>query len=110
MADALLRVVDVEHPQAKGRRSAPGAGDELLAAGHQRPVRAAGAGVEDVVHHAEHLLGPTHAAAGLRQRVQGDAAGALVQAQPVDVEKVFAVVVGFDSVAVPQLVEQRARH
>ena len=57
MDDALIGIGDVEQGEPRLMGGGAGLGDEGLPAGHQRPVVAAGARVDDMVHHAEDACG-----------------------------------------------------
>jgi hypothetical protein len=108
--DALAVVAEVEEVDAGGPRGGPRGGDELGAARHPGGVAAAGEGVHDVVHRAEHLLGVPDRAARGRKPLQRHAAGPLVQEDAVDVQQRRAIAEVGDGVEVPELVDEGSGH
>jgi hypothetical protein len=108
--DALLRVAHVEQPDAGLERGLASLDDEGLAPGHPRVVAAAGKGIDDVVHRAEHPARIEHPSAAGAQALQGDGAGPLVQERAVDRYQRGPVAEVAHDVQVPELVEQCSWH
>ena len=112
MDDALVRIVDIEQPDARGGGCGARLPDEVTAVRHQRRVTATRPGVDDVVDGAEHLRRLAHRTAAFAQALQRHRAGAFVQEDPVDGEQRFraglTAVRGRDKVLAPDFVKYRA--
>src|SRR5215467_2339231 len=104
--NALLRVVDVEKPDAV----APAAFAHRLEKGRARRVGgvvAAGLGGDGVVLHGEGQIRPAHAPVLLLQLLEGVQ---LVQHVPIDIDEVAAIGAPPHQVRLPDLVEQGLGH
>ena len=106
--DALVAIGDVEQADAGRLGGGARAGDELSAPGHQRVVRSARPGIDDVIDRAEDTRRRLHAAAALLQALERDRSRALMQENPVDRDPGRSAARG-DDMRVPDLLEQRAR-
>ena len=107
--DALLRVVDVEQPDAV----APAARAHRLEKCRARwvsAVVAAGLGGDGVVLHGEGQVRPPHRAVLLLQLFERVGRMQFVQHVPVDIDEIAAVGAPRHQMRVPDLVEQRRGH
>ena len=108
--DSLVVAADVEKRDAGRTCRGAGLRDEFGSSRHARGVAAPRKGVDDVIHRAEHLFGIAHAATRRGQFLEGDAAGAFVQEDAVDVEEAAAAAEVGDQVLVPEFVDEGSRH
>ena len=109
MGNALVGVVHVEQGDARCVAGGAGFGDEGIAARHQRAISAAGAGVDDMVHHCKHARRIDNRTTRLRHRLQRRRAGAFVEEDAVDGDQCAAPAqIGHD-MGVPDFVEQGLR-
>ena len=110
MHDALARIAEVEQGNTGIAGGAARGHDKVPAAGHARRIAAPGAGIDDMVHAAEHLLGTKHSPPFGLQAGQRNRAGALVEKNTIDVDQVGAVARRLDEMFVPKPVEKSAGH
>ena len=108
--DALPVVAQVEEGDSRSSGRGPRAGDEVPAAGHPGIVGATGCRIHDVIHGAEHLLRVSDPPPGRFQALQGNAAGAFVEEDAVDVQQTGGVPQFGNGVLCPELVKNRAAH
>ena len=109
MDDALQRVAHIEDTDACGLGCRAGLEDERRTARHPRRIAATGRGVDDVVHGAEDPRRVENGATRLRQTLECDRTGALVQEYAVYRDQRRPVAELADDMWVPDLFEQAAR-
>ena len=110
MGDALAGVIDVEQVDARFLRAVPGRLDEFAAVRHQGDIAPPGPGVHNMVDDAKRAPGGAHVPPRLFQPAQGDAAHALMQENPVDMDEAVAAAKIGGFVQIPKFVEQCRGH
>ena len=109
MGDALVLVTDVEHPEPERGRPLPQRRYEVSASRHHRLIAPPGQRIHYVVDDAKGMFRPANRLPAARQRIERNAARALVHDHTVYVYQAV-VAIGLDAMAVPQLVEKSRRH
>ena len=110
MGNTLARIVDVEQGDAGAARLLAHTYDKLPATVHGGVIASSREGIDDMIHGAEHLPRVFHPAAFFRHGAQGNAAGALMQENPVDVQQAGTVSQISDEMVIPDFFENSLWH